>query len=181
LDVLCCILDPRGPPNAGSFRPIKVIVPDNCLLSARWPAPVDRGNNETSAQIVDTIWQALAPAIPERVIGMTYGYCGGVATGGIDPRNGETYAFWEGPPGGWGARHNKDGISANWHVQGNVRDTPIEVMELVYPIMITRSELRKAIGIPHSARYGIFRQTQQSGWKGREAEDTETPWNVTPS
>jgi N-methylhydantoinase B/oxoprolinase/acetone carboxylase alpha subunit len=84
---LKCILDPKGPPNAGSFRPIKVIVPDNCLLNAKWPAPVDRGNNETSARIVDTIWQALAPAIPERVIGMTYGYCGGVATGGIDPRN----------------------------------------------------------------------------------------------
>jgi len=152
---LKCLLDPKGPANAGSFRPLKVIVPDNCLLSAKWPSPVDRGNNETSARIVDTVWQALAPAIPERVIAMTYGYAGGIACGGIDPRNGEPYALWEGPPGGWGARHNKDGINANWHLHGNVRDTPIEIMELVYPVMITRSELRIDSGGPGKFRGGL--------------------------
>ena len=152
---LKCILDPKGPANAGSFRPINVIIPDNCLLSAKWPSPVDRGNNETSARIVDTVWQALAPAIPDRVIGMTYGYCGGVSAGGIDPRNGEPYAFWEGPPGGWGGRHNKDGINANWHLQGNVRDTPIEIMELIYPVMITQSELRINSGGPGKFRGGL--------------------------
>jgi len=152
---LKCILDPKGPANAGSFRPIDVVVPDNCLLSAKWPSPVDRGNNETSARIVDTVWQALAPAVPERVIAMTYGYAGGASCGGIDPRNGAPYAFWEGPPGGWGARHNKDGINANWHLHGNVRDTPIEIMELVYPVMITRSELRIDSGGPGKFRGGL--------------------------
>jgi N-methylhydantoinase B len=152
---LKCILDPNGPANAGSFRPINVVVPDNCLLSAKWPSPVDRGNNETSARIVDTVWQALAPAIPERVIAMTYGYAGGASCGGIDPRSGEPYAFWEGPPGGWGGRHNKDGINANWHLHGNVRDTPIEIMELVYPVMITRSELRIDSGGPGKFRGGL--------------------------
>ncbi len=157
---LKCVLDPKGPANAGSFRPINVIVPDNCLLNAKWPSPVDRGNNETSARIVDTLWQALAPAIPERVIAMTYGYCGGISCGGFDPRSGEPYALWEGPPGGWGARCNKDGISANWHLHGNVRDTPIEIMELVYPIMVTRSELRIDSGGPGKFRggLGLFRE-----------------------
>jgi N-methylhydantoinase B/oxoprolinase/acetone carboxylase alpha subunit len=152
---LKCLVDPKGPANAGSFRPIEVVVPDNCLLSAKWPSPVDRGNNETSARIVDTVWQALAPAIPDRVIGITYGYAGGAACGGIDPRNGEPYALWEGPPGGWGGRHNKDGINANWHVHGNVRDTPIEIMELVYPVMVTRSELRVDSGGPGKFRGGL--------------------------
>jgi len=152
---LKCLVDPKGPANAGSFRPIEVFVPDNCLLSAKWPSPVDRGNNETSARIVDTVWQALAPAIPDRVIGMTYGYAGGAACGGIDPRNGEPYAFWEGPPGGWGGRYNKDGINANWHLHGNVRDTPIEIMELVYPVMITSSELRRDSGGPGRFRGGL--------------------------
>jgi len=152
---LKCLLDPKGPANAGSLRPINVVIPDSCLLNAKWPMPVDRGNNETSARIGDAIWQALAPAIPERVIGMTYGYCGGVCAGGIDPRNGEPYAFWEGPPGGWGARHNKDGINANWQTHGNVRDTPIEIMELVYPVMITMNELRIDSGGPGKFRGGL--------------------------
>jgi len=89
------------------------------------------------------------------VIAITYGYAGGISCGGIDPRTGEPYAFWEGPPGGWGARHNKDGISANWHLHGNVRDTPIEIMELIYPIMITRSELRIDSGGPGKFRGGL--------------------------
>jgi len=152
---LKCILDPNGPANAGSFRPISVVIPDNCLLSANGLGPVDLGNNETTARIIDVIWQALVPAVPERIIGMTYGYCGGASVGGIDPRSGEPYAFWEGSPGGWGGRYNKDGVSANTHLQGNVRDTPIEIMEHVYPVMITRSELLIDSGGPGEFRGGL--------------------------
>jgi 5-oxoprolinase (ATP-hydrolysing)/N-methylhydantoinase B len=149
------ILDPSGPTNAGSFRPIDVFVPEGCLLSAKWPSPVDRGNNETSARITDTMWRALAPVVPKKVIGITYGYAGGISAGGMDPRSGIPYAFWEGPPGGWGGRHNKDGISANWHLHGNVRDTPIEVMEVLYPVRITRSELMEDSGGPGKFRGGL--------------------------
>lgn len=149
------LLDPEGPMNSGSFRPIKVLIPDGCLLDARWPYPVDRGNNETSARITDVLWQALAPALPTRVIGMTYGYCGGISAGGLDPRSGKPYVFWEGPPGGWGARHNKDGISANWHFHGNVRDTPVEVMEALYPVMILSTELIQDSGGPGRFRGGL--------------------------
>lgn len=152
---LKALLDPKGPANSGWFRPINVIIPESCLLDARWPYPVDRGNLETTARIVDVVWQALAPAVPEKVIGMTYGYCGGIGAGGTDPRNGNIYAMWEGPPGGWGARWTKDGLNSTWHLLGNCKDVPIEVIETIYPIMILRSELITDSGGPGKFRGGL--------------------------
>ena len=149
------LLDPDGPANEGWFRPIKVIIPENCLLNAKWPRPVDCGNLETTARMTDVIWQALAEAIPEKVAGMSYGYCGGIQPCGVDPRTGKMYSFWEGPPGGWGGRATKDGWNATWHLLGNCRDIPIEVMERLYPIRITRSELRIDSGGPGKFRGGL--------------------------
>jgi N-methylhydantoinase B/oxoprolinase/acetone carboxylase alpha subunit len=149
------IIDPKGPFNSGYYRAIKVIIPEKCLLNAKWPSPVDSGNLETTARMTDVIWQALAEAVPEKVEGMTYGYCGGIQPFGFDPRTGKPYSFWEGPPGGWGGRATKDGWNATWHLLGNCRDTPIEVMEVLYPIRVVRSELRRDSGGPGKFRGGL--------------------------
>lgn len=149
------LLDPKGPANSGWFRPIKVIIPENSLLDAKWPSPVEEGNLETTARMTDVIWQALAPIMPDKVEAMTYGCCTGVGGVGIDPRTNRPYSFYDMPPGGWGGRSSKDGWNAVWHLLGNCRDLQIETSEAIFPIRVAKRELIRDSGGPGKYRGGL--------------------------
>jgi len=90
-------LDPCTPPNAGMFRPISIIAPENSIVNANWPAPVYYGNLITSEIIADVIWQSLARAIPDKMVGMPYGNCNPITFGVMDPRKGISYSFGDLP------------------------------------------------------------------------------------
>ena len=63
-----CIASPTDYPiNDGSFRSLKAIVPPGKIVSAVRPAPM-RWWMTFPMTIVDTIFKALEPAIPDRVI-----------------------------------------------------------------------------------------------------------------
>ena len=64
-------LAPHAPQNQGMFNPIKIEIPEDSWLNAKWPAPTIGCTTLTSAKITSAIWQALAKAIPERVTGST--------------------------------------------------------------------------------------------------------------
>jgi len=146
------LLEPEGPANDGVLRPLKVHIPENSVLDAKWPYPVGQGNLATTARITDVIWQALAPALPEKVTGMLYGGCDSFAAFGIDASAQKSWTIVDLPAGGWGARHNKDGVSALWHLLGNCQDTQVEIIEAFYPILMLQRRLRT-----NSGGAGIFR------------------------
>lgn len=152
--VLKALLDPKGTLNDGIFRPIKVIIPEGSLLDAKWPYPVTEGNLFTSSMIVDVIMQALARAMPQKVMGMMAPYVALIVSG-IDPKTGEWFVFDEMPPGGWGGRATKDGNSVVWHMLGNCRDLPVEVMEAIYPVRVAFRELICDSGGPGKFRGGL--------------------------
>ncbi|HEX6026133.1 MAG TPA: hydantoinase B/oxoprolinase family protein [Solirubrobacter sp.] len=154
------VLDPEGPANAGWFRPVEVVIPDQCFLNAQWPSPVFNGNLETAGRITDVIWQALGQALPDRIEGMTYGGCNAVLFGGTDPRTGIPYVVADVPPGGWGARATKDGLHTTFHLLGNCRDMPIEVAELLHPLRVERTEYRpdSGGGGRHRGGLGLLRE-----------------------
>ena len=60
---------PDVPPNEGCYRPLEVIVPRGSVLNCDPDRPVVGGNHETSQRVVDAIMKALAPVLPDRVIG----------------------------------------------------------------------------------------------------------------
>ena len=63
-----CLTSPTDYPiNDGSFRSLKAIVPPGRVVSAARPAPM-RWWMTYPMTIVDTVFKALAPAIPDRVI-----------------------------------------------------------------------------------------------------------------
>ena len=95
----CALLnltDPTIPGNHGCYRPVTIVAPEGCVVNARFPAPVVSGNTETSSRIIDTITGALARIIPTRVTGSDSGTATAHIAGGVDPRNGEYYAWYLG-------------------------------------------------------------------------------------
>jgi N-methylhydantoinase B len=143
---LRCLTDPDIPSNAGCARPIVIRAPEGTIVNARHPAAVVGGNLETSQRIVDVLLRALSQAAPEKAIAACQGTMNSLTFGGIDPRTGEPFTFYETLAGGFGARHNKDGIAALHSHMTNTLNTPIEVLETNYPVRVERYEIRVGSG-----------------------------------
>jgi len=143
--VLRCLTDPSIPPNSGHYRPLEIIAPEGTLVNPKPPAPVAGGNVETSQRIVDVLLGALAKAVPNKVIAACNGSMHNITLGGVDPILG-VYAYYETIGGGFGARPNKDGISAVHCHMTNTQNTPIEALEQILPIQIEKYAIRKNSG-----------------------------------
>ena len=128
------LTSPQREVNEGSFRALKVILPPGKLLSARRPAPIG-GWSLSLPTVLDTIFRALAPALPERIPAAHKGDMGGYAIFGTNSKSGRRYVCQNIIGGGWGGRPFEDGASSSVSMcQGDVKNTPIELQELYYPI-----------------------------------------------
>jgi N-methylhydantoinase B/oxoprolinase/acetone carboxylase alpha subunit len=127
------LTDPTIPRNEGCYEPFTIIAPRGTIVNCAFPAPVAGGNTETSPRITDMVFGALAGAIPERIVAS----CGGTSSpflfGGRDPRNGVPYAHFHFEGVGWGGRPGRDGNDMVVTINGNCRNTPVEVFETRYP------------------------------------------------
>ena len=127
------LTDPTIPRNEGCYRPFTVIAPPGSIVNCSFPAPVAGGNTETSPRITDMVFGALQHAIPDTIAAS----CGGTSSpflfGGIDPRTGEPYAHFHFEGVGWGGRKDLDGNNMVVTINGNCRNTPVEVFETRYP------------------------------------------------
>ena len=150
--VFRCLLAEDVPAAAGLMRPIEVIAPDGTIVNARPPAAVAGGNVETSQRIVDVLLRALARAIPDRIPAAASGTMNNLTIGGIDPRTGEPFAYYETVAGGMGARPRKPGVSGVHTHMTNSLNTPAEALEYAYPLRVRRYSLR-----PGSSGKGKFR------------------------
>lgn len=139
-----CILGDHIPPNEGCFRPIEVRAARGTLVNAEKPYGVCAGNVETSQRIVDVIFKALAPLLPERIPAASCGSMNNVAMGNSAGAGG--FAYYETIAGGMGARPGRDGISAVHTHMTNTRNTPVEALETEFPFMITRYGIRRGSG-----------------------------------
>ena len=150
--VFRCLLAEDVPAAAGLMRPVQVIAPEGTIVNARPPAAVAGGNVETSQRIVDVVLRALALAIPDRIPAAASGTMNNLTIGGIDPRTGEPFAYYETVAGGMGARPGKAGVSGVHTHMTNSLNTPAEALEYAYPLRVRRYSLR-----PGSGGKGKFR------------------------
>jgi|HubBroStandDraft_1064217.scaffolds.fasta_scaffold11329_2 N-methylhydantoinase B len=144
--VFRCLLAEDVPAAAGLMRPIRVIAPEGTVVNARPPAAVAGGNVETSQRIVDVVLRALAQAIPDRIPAAASGTMNNLTIGGIDPRTGEPFAYYETIAGGMGARPGKLGVSGVHTHMTNSLNTPAEALEYAYPLRVRRYSLRLGSG-----------------------------------
>jgi N-methylhydantoinase B len=144
--VLRCLLGQDAPATAGILRPLTLVAEPGSIVDARPPAPVAGGNVETSQRIVDVLMRALAQAVPERVPAASAGTMSNLTIGGIDPRTGQPFTYYETMAGGMGARPGIDGISGVQTHMTNSLNTPIEALEYAYPFRVRRYAYRRGSG-----------------------------------
>ena len=160
--VFRCLLMEDVPATAGLMRPIRVIAPSGTVVNARPPAAVAGGNVETSQRIVDVLLRALAQAVPERIPAAASGTMNNLTIGGIDPRTGEPFAYYETIAGGMGARPTKPGVSGVHTHMTNSLNTPAEALEHSYPLRVRQYSLRRGSGGAgkHRGGDGIVREIE---------------------
>ncbi|HEX7054431.1 MAG TPA: hydantoinase B/oxoprolinase family protein [Burkholderiales bacterium] len=152
----CLALPTDYPINDGGFRPLKVVVPPGTVVSARHPAPY-RVWMTYPMTVVDTIFKALAPAIPERVIAGHHADLLTANINGIHPRDGRLWIYLGGLiGGGWGAKCDEDGVSATICINdGDTHNGPSEQVENKFPLLVRRYCLREDSGGPGEFRGGL--------------------------
>ena len=116
------------------------------VVNALPPASVAGGNVETSQRIVDVVFKALAQAIPDRIPAASQGTMNNLTIGGIDPRTGREFSYYETVAGGMGARPTLDGMSATHTHMTNSLNTPAEALEYAYPLRVREYRIRKGSG-----------------------------------
>ncbi len=152
-----CLTTPTFyPVNEGAFRSLSVILPPGRIVSAVKPAAMRRWMT-VPMTVVDTIFRAMAQAIPETTIAGHYADLCNPTIFGVNPKNGQFFVRMVTiPGGGWGAKHNGDGECGTVCINdGDTHNAPIEATEVHLPILVERYALRPDSGGPGKYRGGL--------------------------
>jgi N-methylhydantoinase B len=143
------LTDPDIPPSAGAYRPITVRAPEGSLLNARSPAAVAGGNVETSSRVADLVLRAFGRAVGQ-------GTMNNVTLGTED------WTYYETLGGGQGACPDADGPSGVHVAMSNTLNTPVEALELEFPLRVVRYAVRRGSGGDgrHRGGDGVIREVE---------------------
>jgi N-methylhydantoinase B len=144
--VLHCLAGEALPANHGLFSSVRVIIPEGSVLDPGLPHAVAGGNVETSMRLVDVIYGALAQVLPEWIPAASQGTMNNISFGGIHPRTGQPFAYYETLAGGSGAASQNNGASAIHCHMTNTLNTPVEALEMALPVRIWRYQVRRKSG-----------------------------------
>jgi N-methylhydantoinase B len=163
--VFRCLLPPGAMATAGLMRPVDVIAPEGTVVNAVSPAAVAGGNVETSQRIVDALFRCLAQALPGRIPAASAGTMNNLTIGGIDPRNGASYTYYETVAGGLGGSPQREGASGHHAHMTNSLNTPVEALEYAYPFRMARYAIRRGSGGggQHRGGDGLVREIELLG------------------
>jgi N-methylhydantoinase B len=143
------LADPDVPPCAGAYRPITIKAPTGSILNANAPAAVAGGNVETSSRVADLVLQAFGRALGQ-------GTMNNLTLGNDD------FAYYETLGGGQGACEDADGPSAVHVAMSNTLNTPIEALELEFPLRAVEYAVRRNSGGAgkHRGGDGVVREVE---------------------
>ena len=127
------LTDPDVPACAGAYRPLTVAAPEGSLLNAEPPAAVAAGNVETSSRVADLVLAAFGLALGQ-------GTMNNLTLGNDD------FTYYETLGGGQGACPGADGPSGVHVAMSNTLNTPIEALELEFPLRAVEYSLRRGSG-----------------------------------
>ena len=122
------------PLNEGCFKPIKIIIPNNSMINAKYPSAVIAGNTEVSQLTCNALFGALG------VIAGSQATMNNFIWGNDTIQNYETIC------GGTGAGPNFHGTSAIQTHMTNTRSTDPEVLETRFPVRLEEFSIRKNSG-----------------------------------
>ncbi|WP_319421684.1 hydantoinase B/oxoprolinase family protein [Pleurocapsa sp. FMAR1] len=122
------------PLNAGCLKPLKIIIPQGCMLNPQYPAAVVAGNVETSQNITDCLYAALG------IMAASQGTMNNFTFGN------QQYQYYETICGGSGAGKDFNGTDAVQTQMTNSRLTDPEVLELRFPVLLEEFSIRENSG-----------------------------------
>jgi 5-oxoprolinase (ATP-hydrolysing) len=134
LYVFRTLVDDDIPMNAGCMKPLRLIVPEGCMLNPRHPAAVVAGNVETSQAVTDCLYGALG------VLAAAQGTMNNFTFGN------ERHQYYETISGGSGAGPDFDGTDAVQTHMTNSRLTDPEVLEWRFPVRLVSFRIRRGSG-----------------------------------
>jgi N-methylhydantoinase B len=143
------LTDPDVPPCEGAYRPLTVVAPEGSLLNARPPAAVAAGNVETSSRVADLVLAAFGRALGQGTMNnLTLGN--------------DNFTYYETVGGGQGACPDADGPSAVHVAMSNTLNTPVEALELEFPLSAVEYALRRGSGGSgrHRGGDGVVRELE---------------------
>ena len=158
--VFRCLMPAQTPACAGSFKNIKILAPEKSVVNSSYPAAVAAGNVETSTRIVDVVLGALSKAIPDRIPAASHGSMNNLAMGSVGDENYPAWDYYETIGGGMGASKYSDGLDAVQTHMTNTLNTPIEALEMKYPVRVIRYQVRQnSAGTgKHNGGEGLIRE-----------------------
>ena len=148
---LIAVIDPHVPPNSGCYRPFRVEAEEGLIVNPRMPGAMGARTN-TSQKIAEAMMLALSKAAPDRVQAGCHGQITNCGFSGYHPRTGKRFVLIDIQGGGAGARPTKDGRDGQDSHLARFKNTPIEAIELEYPVRIRRYDF-----IPDSGGAGKYR------------------------
>jgi N-methylhydantoinase B len=143
------LTDPDVPACEGAYRPLTVIAPEGSLLNARPPAAVAAGNVETSSRVADIVLAAFGRALGQGTMNnLTLGS--------------DAFTYYETVGGGQGACPDADGPSGVHVAMSNTLNTPVEALELEFPLRAVEYALRRGSGGAgrHRGGDGVVRELE---------------------
>jgi N-methylhydantoinase B len=180
-----CVTSPLWLPiNHGSFSSLKLILPPGRVISATKPAAT-RMWMTIPMTVVETVFRALAKAIPDRVIAGHHADLCSSSTYGIDQRTGKFFFGFVGPlGGGWGAKHDSDGMSGVICINdGDTHNSPVEASEVKSPVVIEEFSLVDGSGGAGKRRGGlglrrVVRMNTAASFNTRIERTKCAPWGL---
>jgi N-methylhydantoinase B len=148
------VLDATIPANYGIYKPIKITAPEGSIVNAQPPAAVV-GRNAITHTIVNSLMVAFSKIVPERVTAGYYGMSNIFILSGDGTSGRPPWILFDIEVGGGGARRHKDGLDCYSQGIHNLANTPIEMIELTYPLRVTRYELLSDTGGAGQRRGGL--------------------------
>jgi N-methylhydantoinase B len=134
--VFKAITNPELPANGGCFRPLEIICPPGTVISAQAPAPVSL-YYEPLIAAMDVMWQALAPAVPDRLPAGHQRAVNATFVAGLHPDTQDLFVMGEPLVGGWGASRSRDGDNGQFCcANGETYNIPIELFESRYGLKV---------------------------------------------
>jgi N-methylhydantoinase B len=140
------LLDQPLPAGGGAMQALRLVAQPGTLVAARPPASVAGGNVETSQRITDVLLEALSGAVPEIGAAQSQGTMNNLTVGGLDPRSGESFAYYETMAGGMGGAADGPGLSGVHVHMTNSLNTPVEALEHAYPLRVREYSIRAGTG-----------------------------------
>jgi N-methylhydantoinase B len=144
--VVEALLGESLPAGGGSMSCVSLKLPPGSVVDAHAPASVAAGNVETSQRITDVLLLAFARALPDHIPALSQGTMNNTTMGGVDPRDGTRFAYYETVGGGMGAGPSGPGLTGVHTHMSNSLNTPVEALEHAYPFRVVRYGIRRGSG-----------------------------------